>query len=121
MLIKNKEFDLPEFKKFYKKMNWIKAPRKLGEKYTDYFYIGKYEDDEKIINISIFTPAMEMQVTESFKGFDKNGKKVSKEYKGKTYQFGTTVQVRITESFLDKIKEISKFRPENKKQIISWE
>lgn len=115
MLIKDGKFNIEEFKKVHKELKWQKAPRKLGINHSDFFYVGSYEDSEKKINIQI-RPSMRMKVQESFKGFDKNGKKVP----NGEFQFGTTVEVVVDNKFVDKIKELALIKPEDSKQKVSW-
>lgn len=118
-LIKDGKFKLSHFKKFYEKMQWTRVPRQLGPKHSAFFYYGKYEDEFKIINIRI-RPTMFMVVEETVKGCDKNGNKVAPNYKGPTFEFGTTVEVQIDEAFLKKIKDLAKPEISNSIQKVSW-
>lgn len=115
MLIKDNKFNLDHFKEIYKTLNWQKAPRKLGPDHSEFFYVGTFENDEKRINIQI-RPSMRMKVMESFKGFDKNGKKI----KDGQFNFGTTVEILIDEDFAKKIKEIASVKTEDGIQKVVW-
>lgn len=105
MLIKDFKLDVEEFKSFYTKIKWQKAPRKLTHDHVDYFYVGEYSDEERVIRISI-RPSKRMQISESFKGFDKAGKKLENNPE-KGVNFGTTVEVVISEATLEKIKKLA--------------
>ena len=120
MLIENKSLNLKEFKEFYKNIDWKKVPRKLTKEYEDYFYVGKYEDDNKIIEVKI-RPSMIMALSESFKNKDQNGNDVTPTYKGKLYIFGTTIEVKIDECFLEKIKAEAKVPEKITIQQIKWD
>jgi predicted methyltransferase len=120
MLIKDQQLDAQEFKKFYKQINWQKLPRQLNKNHSDYFYIGQYEDDEKIIGITL-RPNKAMQVSESFKGYSKHGKKLPKNSKEKKVNWGTTVQLRVDQKTFDKIKEIAKEKPKINTQFLTWD
>lgn len=118
MFIKDGEFDIKEFKKKYKKMEWKKVPRQLGPA-KDFFYIGTLKENNEEITIKI-RPSMRMMITESSDGFDQHGKKLPDSYKGQTYKFGTTIEVLIDDKFLDNIKKICKDHKGEITQKVSW-
>jgi len=118
-LIKDGKFKLSFFKKFYEQMQWTRVPRQLGPKHPAFFYYGKYEDKFKIVNIRI-RPTMFMVVEETVKGCDKNGNKPPTNYRGQTFEFGTTVEVKIDEAFLKKIKDLAQAETTTSIQKVSW-
>jgi hypothetical protein len=121
MLIKDQQLDMGEFKTFYKQMLWRRVPRKLSDNHSDYFYVGTFEDAERIIRISV-RPSMRMQVSESFKGYMANGQKAPAGYDpAKLVEYGTTVEVMIDGSVLDKIKEVAVENPQAQTQNVKWE
>jgi len=119
MLINDGKLNLAGFKRFYKKINWIKAHRKLSENKSDSFFIGTFEDSKKKIKV-VIRPSMIMMLSESFKNMTEEGKKPDKSYKGKLCEFGTTIEVKIDDMFLDKIIELSKEHRNNETEKISW-
>jgi hypothetical protein len=120
MLIKDKQLDINEFKRFYRQITWQKLPRQLNENHTDYFYIGQYEDEDRIIKITL-RPNNSMQVSESFKGYSKDGHKLPSHKKHEGVNWGTTVQLRIDEKAFEKIKEIAKEKPKINTQFLTWD
>jgi len=119
MLIVKQKLNFSAFKRFYKKMAWIKTSRKLSDTKVDDFYIGRYEDKEMDIKVSI-RPSMRMAVSESFKNMTPTGEKPAKDYKGKLCEFGTTIEVIIDDKFLDKIAKEVKSDLTGETQRISW-
>lgn len=119
MLIKDENFDFEKFKSFYLELDWIQVPRKLGVDHTDYFYIGKWEDEDDLIHIQI-RPSMRMKVSESHKHCDRDGNKIPRDSKDKKFEFGTTVEVLVNKGFVEKIKEIAKPKKENNIQRVNW-
>lgn len=113
MLIKNGILDTNKFKEVYSSLDWKQVPRNLSTDHKEYFYVASQEDDEKIVNIQV-RPSLRMKVQESFKGFDAKGKKIN----DGQYNFGSTVEVIISEETLEKIKKIAKPREENKVQKV---
>jgi len=108
MLIKNGNLDFEELKSFFKELEWKKVPRKLGPDHLDFFYVGYYESDEKIVEIKV-RPSLRMQVTESFKNrIATTGKEPPKEYKGILANFGSTIEVVIDKSVIEKLKKLAK-------------
>lgn len=119
MLIIDGKLNFAGFKRFYKKMDWVEAHRKLSENKSDSFFVGTFEDSKKKIKV-IVRPSMIMMLSESVKNMTEEGKKPDRAYKGKLCEFGTTIEVKIDNIFLDKIKkEVIDFVP-NKTQTISW-
>lgn len=118
-LIKDGEFKISHFKKMYKEMEWVRVPRSLGPRHKDFFYVGSFEDDNKKVVIKI-RPTMFMVVQEIIKNCDKNGDAPPKNYRGTTYEFGHTVEVKIDETFLNKIKEVASSELIEKRQKVVW-
>lgn len=120
MLIEDEKLNIEEFKSMFDSFDWIKAPRKLTKKITEYFYIGKYEDSDKIIRVTI-RPSMRMQIIETFKNrHPRTGAPVKEDYKGETVQFGSCVETLITENLLDKIKKEAVTNKKKTIQTIDW-
>jgi len=120
MLIKNGNLDIKEFKDFFDKIEWIKAPRNLSTKIKEFFYLATYEDDNKVIKISI-RPSMRMKISESFKNKLVDGSDPkNKEDKNAKYEFGTTIEVLIDNELLDRIKKKAQPPKENSIQKVIW-
>jgi len=119
MLIKDNQLNNAEFKKFFPKLSWERVPRELSKKHTDYFYVGTYEDKKVKIKASI-RPSKIMQLSESFKGFDKNGKKAPKGYRGETYEFGSTVEIQVPDKFIKEVDKASNKKNTNKTNKLEW-
>ena len=118
MLIENNKFNLKEFKKIYKSMNWKKVCRKTGSS-MDFFYIGILDNENKKIKVKI-RPSMRMMVEETGKNFDKNGIALKENYDGIKYEFGTTIEVLINEKFLSQIQKLCKDTNENNIEKVNW-
>jgi len=119
LLIENGLLDFQEFKKIYKDLKWRKLPRSLNKKVKDYFYVGRYEDDKKIINIAI-RPTKFMKVEETWKNRKLDGSKPPKGWAGKVCEWGTTIEVLIDDTVLDKIKKVSKTPKGGTVQKVTW-
>jgi len=120
MLIEKQRLNEQAFKDFFSKLNWKRYPRQLSAKVKEYFYLGTYEDESVIIKVKV-RPTLRMEINESFKGFDRDGQKVRKGYKGKTYSFGTTVEVLVDKKFMNKIKSVAKTPKDMGIQRFSWD
>ncbi len=96
-LIKDNELIKDAFKNKAKQMEWQYTIKKYGNKEHTY-YVGKYEDDEKIMVVKI-RPSRTMSVMESYKNYSSQGKIV---------EHGTSVEVRISEDFLKKLIKMVK-------------
>lgn len=116
MLIKDNKLDVEEFKSIFNTLTWIKAPRHLSPKVTEYFYIGTYEDADKIIKIKL-RPSKRLQITESTKGHDKYGNKIS----NGGHEFGQTIEVLAENSLIEKIHQAAKPLEPKTKQVVNWE
>ena len=112
-LIKDGQLDIESFKEIFGKISWIRAPRKLTEKHTDYWYIGKYEDlkkkDRLLVKVS---PTKWMRVVETQIG----AHKVNKGYK----DWSASAEVRVGDVLMTKIKEASKEPPKHEMQEVDW-
>jgi hypothetical protein len=120
----NKELNISEFKKAIKSLRWEKHERKLGIS-VETWYIGLYEDDKKIIQVSI-RPTKRMQVSETFKLRKPNGTAPSEKElnnptaRNKLVDYGCTAQVKVDDSFVQMIKNIA-VKPKKKQiQELSW-
>ena len=110
MLIEDGKLNITEFKARYKEFDWVRVPRKLGPDHKDFFYITSFEDEDWKIQIKT-RPSMRMSISESYKHCDIRGKKVSREYTKEKYDFGTSIEITITDSTLEEIKKIAKELP----------
>jgi len=120
MLIENGNLDFEEFKKFLNKLEWKKVPRKLGPDHSEYFYIANYEDEEKKIRIQV-RPSLRMKVTESFKNRTIHGNIPPEGYRGQLVDFGSTAEVLIDKSVIEKLKKIAKSPDKNNTKVFSLE
>ena len=119
MLIENQQLNIEEFKSIFNDLSWYKLPRKLNQDHSEFFYIGKLDTPEKIIKITV-RPSMCMQVEETFKNMTLEGLTPPANYKGRLCEWGTTVEVRIDNLLLDKVKEVSQEYEKRKTQFVSW-
>ena len=104
----------PAFKDMFHKMKWIFVPRVLSEKFKDYYYVGQYKDSDREIFVKV-RPTKQANITESLIDAvpSASGRGAA--------DYGSYCQVRVEDSFLDKIKEVAKEQPRNEKQSISWD
>lgn len=102
------------FKEYFSKMSWIFVPRVLSEKFKDYYYVGEYKDNDRKIFVKV-RPTKQANITESLIDAvpSSSGRGAA--------DYGSYCQVRVEDSFLDKIKEVAQEQPRNKKQSISWD
>lgn len=119
MLIENEQLNVAKFKEFFNKLSWTRVPRKLGVNHTDYFFIGTYEDDEIIVKASI-RPSLRMQVFESFKNRTLEGEIPPEGYKGRLCEWGSSLTVKVDESFFAKVKAVSSELQPVKMQKLEW-
>lgn len=121
MLIKDGNLDIKEFKSMMTKFNWRRVPRWFGPDRKDVFYIVKYEDEEKKIEVSV-RPSLRMKVNESFKNYTTKGAPAPENYTGTTVDWGTSVEVLIDEKFLNEIQKLAKNNLETSKvQKVTWD
>jgi hypothetical protein len=121
MLIENGKLNIDEFKAFFPNINWKRVPRKLGPNHSEFFHMGNYEDPEKIIAITI-RPSKIMAVSETFRNRLPTDGSVPKEgYRGQLVDWGSTVEVRVDESFLKAVADAAKPMPVREHQTVSWE
>lgn len=107
------------FKAIIGDLKWKKAPR-TGGIGSGVFYLGRLETEEKIIEVKV-RPDMEMSVQETFKRCDINGIPVDKSYTKRTCQSGGSIEVRISQEFLDKLLEQITLEDNHKKrEIMEW-
>ena len=109
MLIEDGKLNTQEFKLRYQSFDWIRVPRQLGPDHKEYFYIANYEDEDWKISIKT-RPSMRMSVSESYKHCDVKGNKVDPATTTK-YEFGTSIEVVITENTLEQIRKVAKELP----------
>ena len=120
MLIIDQQLNLEEFKGFYKQMNWKVMHRKLSDTISDTFYVGIYKDKKRNIKVTI-RPSMVMMISESTKGLTEKGKKPWFGYKGELFDFGTTIEVKIDDQFLNRIKEEASTDDGEQIQQVAWD
>jgi len=109
MLIEDGKLNTQEFKKRYKSFDWIRVPRQLGTDHKEFFYIASYEDQDWKISIKT-RPSMRMSVSETYKHCDIKGNKIDHNSTTK-YEFGTSIELVITQNTLEQIKEVAKELP----------
>jgi len=119
MLISEGKLDFNKFKETYKSLKWVRVPRQLGPNHSDFFYVGSLKDKSHTINIQV-RPSMRMKVSESFKKYDRNGKELETKNEESLFWFGSTVEVIIDDTVLDKIKKVATHKLDNDKQKVSW-
>ena len=120
-LIKDQKLNMTNFKKIFNTLDWLRVPRKLNQDVTDYFYIGKYEDEEKIIKVKV-RPDMHMAVEETLKNMTLDGKKPPKgAVSKKLCNWGASVEVLIDDSVLNRIKKIAKVIEAPTAQKVTWD
>lgn len=107
MLIEDGKLNTQEFKARYSQFDWIRVPRQLGVDHKDFFYVASFEDEDWKISIKT-RPSMYMSISESYKHCDVRGNRVDKEYNKEKYEFGTSIEVKITDNTLEEIKKIAK-------------
>jgi hypothetical protein len=101
-------------KDYFNKINWIYVPRQLSEKFKDFFYIGTYQDDDRVIRIKV-RPTKQANITESLVDA------VATSGGRGTANHGDYCCVKVEDSFLDKIKSVAKEMPRRKQQTLSWD
>lgn len=119
MLIEENKLNIDYFKLIFDSIIWKKKIRVLSENRKEVFYIGKFENEDKVIKITI-RPSMRMQVSESFKNRTLEGKVPPKDFKGQLCEFGSTIEVIVDKSVVDQISQKSKNYETEKPQVISW-
>ena len=119
MLIKDGNLDFSEFRSVVKKLDWTKITRNLDGRRNENFFIGRYEDEFKVIKVSV-RPSFKMQISESYKNKTADGKIPSKNYNGPLYNFGTTIEVEIDQSFIDELDKISVPAGIKDKKVFKW-
>jgi hypothetical protein len=120
MLIKDGVLNIEEFKALMPTLSWKRAPRWAGKDREDVFYISHYEDDNKIIEVSI-RPSLRMLLSESFKNYTPKGDPAPENYTGPLVDWGSSVEVIIDEKFLEEIKKLAEpAGPTSTLQKISW-
>lgn len=98
---------------------WTKYPRKLGKDFSEFFYSGNFEDEKRIVKVTI-RPSLWMSVSESFKNLKPNGKTPEDGYTGTLVNCGTSVEVQVDENFRKNIEAISKPPKEKLIQKVFW-
>ena len=123
MLIDNEKLNIEEFKTLVPNMTWLKLPRNLGTNHSEYFYSGKFEDDSKLIQVTV-RPSLWISVTESFKNRrPQDGLPPTEEDIAKNrplVDWGSYIEINIDENFLNKIKELAKSPESRTSQTVSW-
>jgi hypothetical protein len=120
VLIEDGKLNLEEFRATVPQLEWIKLPRVLGPNHTEYFYSAKFEDSSKIIKV-IVRPSLWIAITESFKNRKSMDGSVPEEgYKGALVDWGSYIEAKVDENFIEKIKTLAKSPEERTVQTISW-
>ena len=119
-LIKDSALDISSFKEFFDQIKWLRVPRTLGLDHAQFFYLGSYEDSEKRVKITL-RPSMYMAVEETLKNRTKTGEAPVDSYRGTLYDYGSSVEVKIDDSMLEKIKSIAKEQPATSPQKLTWD
>ena len=109
------QLDTSALKSLFYDLEWIYVPRQLSEKFKDFYYVGKYEDNDRIIFVKV-RPTKQANITESLIDAVPAGGSG-----GKAANYGSYCCVKVENSFLDKIKEVAKEQPRIDKQSLSWE
>jgi len=118
-LIYDKKLHKTNFKKTVIKLDW-KYSVKLRAGKEDVFYIGLLSTEDKIIKIKI-RPSLLMTVMETFKKCTMQGELAPEGYKGDLYEFGTSVEVKISEDFLNKlVKKVKPKKLDNSTKTLEW-
>lgn len=121
MLIDDQKLNMKQFKEDFEVIAWKRVPRKLGPDHADFWYVGHFEDDERIIKVKI-SPSKRMAISESFKGMTIHGKVPPENYKGQLCDWGYSVEVIINDNILDRIKSASAdMTNEPTIDTVSWE
>lgn len=121
MLIENNKLNIEEFKAFFDSINWKRVPRNLGQDHSEYFYIGSYEDDDKIVQVTI-RPSKIMAVSETFKRrMISDGSIPPEGFKGQVVNWGSSVEVRVDDKFLEAVVKAAKPLPPRENQVLTWE
>lgn len=119
MLIKDGTLNQKKFKTFFKKLTWKKFPRDLSNVRNEFFYIGTYEDDKTIVKATI-RPSNVMKLEETFKGLDVNGEQPPQGYRGRTYEFGSTIEISVPDSFVKDVIANLQAPIDIKTQSLNW-
>lgn len=119
MLITDGNLNIQLFKELVPTLTWKIYPRQIGT-CTQHFYITKYEDEEKIIEVSI-RPSLRAQIIETFKNRTPTGNIPPSNYNGPLVEYGSSVEIIIDNKFLDKIKSLAKVEDSKNTQVISWD
>lgn len=113
------ELNVIKLKQIVPTLKWTKKIRKMGS-ISQIFYSGIYENEDKKIHISV-RPSMMMRVIETFKNRDTEGRAIPEGKKPREIvNFGSTVEIRIDQSFLDKIASLANDEEKDKPVILSW-
>ena len=119
MLIINNALDIKAFKESLEDITWTRYERKLSENRKDIFIVGKLDKTDESLKVTI-RPSNVMSVTEVYRRYSLDGRKVDDKYEGKTCDWGASVEVRIDDSLRQKIESICTERIASKQQVISW-
>lgn len=113
------ELDSENFKKIVFDLKWTKKIRTMGN-ISQVFYSGILENEDKKIHVSI-RPSMVMRVTESFKNRDIEGRAIKENQRPREIvNFGSTVEIRIDNSFLNKVEEIANNEEKKQPEVFKW-
>jgi len=111
--------NIKTFKEQLELFPWTKKIRKLGNQ-EQVFYIATLNTDTKTIHISI-RPTLRMQLSESFKNRDTEGRAIKEGSRPReVVSFGSTVEVLVDSTLINKIESIAKDIELKKPVVVSW-
>lgn len=120
MLIEDSTLNIKEFKTFFNRLDWVRVPRTLTQDHADYFYVGTYEDKDLRVKATI-RPSLHMQLFETSKNLTLDGKKPKiTNDRTKLVDWSSSVEVKVDDSFIEKVKSVAKEQELNPPQTITW-
>jgi len=120
-LIKDNELLKDEFKKTITDLSWQwrEIKKSVGNNITKY-YVGHYEDDIKIITCKI-CPSMIMTVQEIYKNCMEGGYLAPSNTRAKTFNYGASAEVRVSQSFIDNLlQRIAITKDQKQSKVMEW-
>jgi len=120
MLIEDNLLNVKEFKKLVKKFKWVKYVKVTSPEKSETYYSATFKEGVREVKISI-RPSGIMQISESEAKYNQMGKEVDlNTYKKEIFSFGTTIRVRLDDTFLKKIDKLAKPFKKDVLQDIKW-
>jgi hypothetical protein len=117
-LIQDNKLNVDHFKAFIEDKTWIRVPRALGAA-TSYFYILKYEDEDKIVKL-VLKPHKELCITETYKNYTLNGEPAPKNTKAQTCEWGFYLEVVVDDNFIEHVQKVAEEQKKEQKQVLTW-